>query len=108
MEPEAQTRQLVPAPFLGPCQPAFVRVEEDEIVDVANIAWRPQHFLDEMIETVEVDVGEELACLIAQRQPAPPFQWTEQVVIRKPMLHLLLRVGVIDDQVDKPQLLASV
>lgn len=45
----------------APCGEAVgVVVEEGEIVDVAEVAIRPQHLLAEVVEPVEVDVGEEL------------------------------------------------
>ena len=50
-----------------------------------------------MVEVVEVDVGEELAGLIAQRQTAAALGRAEQVVADIPLADVFLRVGVVDD-----------
>ena len=46
-----------------------VVVEEREVVDVAQVAPRPQDLLAEVVETVEVHVGEELARQVAMGRP---------------------------------------
>ncbi len=45
-------------------------VDEHEVVDVAHIARRAQGVLDELVEGIEVDVGEELRRKVADRKAA--------------------------------------
>ena len=40
-------------------------VEDDEIVHVAYVVFRVEFVFDILVEFVEVDVGEELACPVA-------------------------------------------
>src|SRR5437762_1551809 len=58
---------------------------------------------DEVIEGVEIDVGEKLASLIAQRQTPTPLGRGEQVVAGKPHQHRALGVAVVDDLANEPQ-----
>ncbi len=51
-------------------QPPLVVGEDEEVIDVADVA-QPEMVGDEVVERVEVDVGEKLASLVArQRGPA--------------------------------------
>jgi hypothetical protein len=56
-----------------------------------------------MIERIEVDVREELARLVADRDAATPFAGDEQVVAGEPVVNLFLRVAAVDDSADQPQ-----
>ena len=56
-----------------------------------------------MVETIQVDVGEELTGQVADGQPSPPLIRTEQVVPSKVEVHRLLRVGAVDDAVRQCQ-----
>ena len=51
-------------------QPVLVIGEEDQVIAVPHITRHPQLFLDEVIDRVQQDVGEELAGQIANWQPA--------------------------------------
>ena len=55
-------------------QPPLVVGEDQEVIDVADVA-QPQPVGDEVIERIEVDVGEELAGLVAQRQAPCAARW---------------------------------
>ena len=55
-----------PAP---PGQRRGAVVEQGEVVHVAQIARRAQHFLHEVAQAVEMDVGEERAGEVADGQP---------------------------------------
>ena len=57
-----------------------VVVKEGEIVHIANVALGPQHLLAEVVEAVEVEVGEELDCEVADGETAPPLEGGEEVV----------------------------
>ena len=78
-------------------------MEEREIVHVAQIALRSQDLLAEVVQAVEVDVGEELAGQVADGQAAPALERGEQVVARKVERHRLLGVGAVDDPVRQRQ-----
>jgi len=77
-----------------------VVVEQGKIVDVPHIALRAQDFLHEMVERIEIDVGERLARQVPDGQPAPPLDRGKQVVAGEENFDRLLRVGTIDDRID--------
>jgi hypothetical protein len=56
-----------------------------------------------MVERVEVDVGEELAGLVADGDAAPALRRGKEVVAGEPVPHGLLGVAMVDDLVDQPQ-----
>ena len=80
MQRQASAGEIWRQPIAPAFQDLRVIVEQGEVVDVPNVAPHPQHLRAEMIEAIEVDVGEELAGQIADRQPAPPAIRLEQVV----------------------------
>ena len=83
-----------------PALEAFgVVVEEREVVHVAQVALRSQHLLAEVVQAVEMDVGEELAGQVADGQAAPALERGEQVVAGVVERHRLLGVGAVDDPV---------
>ena len=55
--PSFQETGDAPPPLLEPIR---IVVEKREVVDVAQIAFRPKNLLAEVVEAVEVEVGEEL------------------------------------------------
>ena len=58
-----------PGDAVPPVREAFgVVVEEREVVDVAQVALRPQDLLAEVVQAVEVHVGEEPAGQVADGQ----------------------------------------
>ena len=67
LEPPASEISLDPQSPID--QDRGIVVEQREVVDVADIG-RLQHLGHEVIEAVEVEIGEELAGQIADRQPA--------------------------------------
>ncbi len=81
LEPEAfeELADLVPNLVETP----LVVGEDEEIIDVADVA-QPEPVGDEVVERVEVDVGEELAGLVAQREATPTLDGREQVVAGEP------------------------
>ena len=93
----------VPDLFSHVGQVPLVVGEHQKIIDVADIALDPQPVLDEVIERVEVDVGEELAGLVADGDAPPPFAGREQVVAGELVQDFFLRVAVVDDLADQPQ-----
>lgn len=81
----------------------MIVTEEREIIDIPDIFLCTDPFLDEMIEAVEIDVGEELAGQISDRQSAAAFHRREQIVSVKVCLNLLLGIAGIDDRLDQPE-----
>ena len=74
-------------------------VEEGEVVHVAHVPLGPQHLLAEVVEAIEVEVGEELAGEVANGQAAPPLEGGEEVVAGEMEVDGLLGVGAVDDAV---------
>src|SRR5262249_42883856 len=64
-------------------EPLLVVGEDEKVIDVADVA-QSQALGDEVVQGIEVDVGEELAGLVAQRQSSPPLRRREQVVAGEP------------------------
>lgn len=101
--------QLQPPPLQetgDACAPLRQRgrivMEQREIIDVAQIR-RAQHFRDEMVASVEIEIGEDLAGEVADREAAPPLEGREQVLAGEMQIDRLLRVGAINDQIHQPQ-----
>jgi hypothetical protein len=53
-----------------------------------------------VIEAVEIEVGEELAGQVADRQAAAALEWREQIVAIEIEVDRLLRVRGIDDEIE--------
>ena len=70
-------------------RPIPLAVVEYELIDVADVA-QPEPVGDEVVERVEVHVGEELAGLVAQRQAPTSLGGGEQVVAGEVALDLFL------------------
>src|SRR3954447_24525302 len=62
---------------IRPCAPSFTPSWRT-VINVAHVATDALVVLDEVVERVEVDVGEELAGLVADGQTAPPLRRREQ------------------------------
>jgi hypothetical protein len=71
--------------------------KRQKIIDVADVALDTQPLLDEVVERVQVDVGEELTRLVADGEAPPPLTGREQIVAGKVDLDLFLRVAAVDD-----------
>ena len=79
--------ETTPFEVAGDPSPPFVQplglvVKQHEIVHVAHIALRPQDILAEMIEAVQIDIGEELAGQVSDGEAPPTLPRREQVVAR--------------------------
>src|SRR5262249_10233144 len=72
------------------------------VINVADVT-QPEMLGDEVIERVEVNLGEDLAGLVARGRTSPPFGGREQVVAGEPHQHRVLGVAVVDDRADEPQ-----
>jgi hypothetical protein len=83
-------------------QPPLVVGEDQEVINVADVT-QPEPVGHIMIEWIEVDVGEELARLVAQRQALAALDGREQVISGEPQECWLLCVAVVDDQTDQPE-----
>jgi hypothetical protein len=55
-------------------EPLFVVTEEQEVVNIPDIAWDSKFVFDVMIEGVHVDVGPELAREVPNRETAPALE----------------------------------
>ena len=55
-----------------------------------------------MVEAVKIEVGEELAREIADRQAAAALEWREQIVAGEVQLNRFLGIGAVHDRVHQP------
>ena len=78
-------------------------VEQGEVVHVAQIALGAQHLLAEVVQSIQVQIGEELAGEVADRQPAAAFERREQIVAGIVDQHGLLPIAAVDDAVGQCQ-----
>ena len=78
-------------------------VKQRKVIHVAQVPLRPQYFLAEVVQAVQIQIGEELAGQVANWQAAPTFERGEQIVAGIVKIHRLLRIGTIDDAVRQPQ-----
>lgn len=83
--------------YMHPRQCLLVVVEQDEVVDVAEVQPRPKFAQYEVIQRIQVHVGEELRRLVADREAAPPCERREQVVAGEVGGRVFLFVGAVDD-----------
>ena len=60
----------------------MVVMKQREIVHVAHVALCAQHLLAEVVQAVQVEIGEELTGEVADRQPAAALERREQIVSR--------------------------
>ena len=85
MQPESICRKFVRQAF-GSIPHRGPRVsKQQQVVGVANITGQTQLFLDEVVNRIEEDVGEELARQITNREPFGS-QDCKQVVAGEPAL----------------------
>jgi hypothetical protein len=69
--------------------------EEAEIIHVADIAGTAEFFLYKVVDRIEVDVGEELARQVSDREAAAAFEGREELVAGEVLLHVELEdIGV--------------
>jgi len=79
MQYEASLRQEPLNLPSNPVQLALAVVEHPEVVRVANVSPHSELFLDEVVQWIEEDVGEELAGQIANRQSSGAEEGKEVV-----------------------------
>lgn len=82
MEDEAQAREEPLDLPTNVVQSRLAVVESAEVVGIADVSAHPELLLDEVVERVELDVGEELAREVADGEPPGPDE-SEQVVAGK-------------------------
>lgn len=87
------------------CVSKFARIipEQREVVDVTEIAARPQPLSHVVIELVEIHIREELAGEVSDRQTAPSFDRGQQIIARKVEMNGFLRIGPVDNPIEQPQ-----
>ena len=94
--------------ILGNCQlPLFhlspLVVEQCEIIDLPQIAFRTQHLFAIVIKSVEVYVGKELTGQIADRNAASSFQGRKHFIAREMNVDRFLRIGSVNNAVHQIQ-----
>jgi hypothetical protein len=71
--------------------------EKNEIIHVPDITRATKVLLNEVIQTVEIKVGEELTREIPDGQTPSSLDWREQVIALKPTQHRFLRITKSQD-----------
>ena len=89
--------------FTGFRQLPLVVREQQKIIDIAHIALEPQSLFDEVIERIEIHVGEELTGLVADGDASASFAVCEQIIAGKVMLDFFLWITAVDDASRQPQ-----
>lgn len=64
---QLQRRKIKRDVLAGLVQLSFVRAQENQIVNVADVVLNSELLLDEMIETLQKEIGEPLAGIVANR-----------------------------------------
>lgn len=87
--------------------------KQQEVIHVACVGARPEIADDHVVHGIQVDVGEELRRLVAERQPAPAPVRCEKRIAGEIMEHFLLgvgtrRVGTGDDELDETKRIGTV
>lgn len=78
-------------------------MQEHKIVHEANVKAAMQCFFHEMIEGIQINVGEELAGQIADGQAAPALKRQEQIIAGEIPVGFCLRIAAVNDFVNQPQ-----
>lgn len=60
MKLQMKTLQIILNVLFGRPQKIFLVVQHNKIVHVAQVILAPQFFFDEMIQTIQINVGKEL------------------------------------------------
>lgn len=102
MQDQTKSLQKTGHLFRSPPQPALVIAEERQIIGIADIARRAQHFFHEMVEGIEIQVGEKLTGQVPDGDPSPAFIRCEEVVPRKIVERWILRITVPDNALREP------
>lgn len=77
--------------------------EQQEVIDVAGIGARAEVANDQVVHGVEIDVGEELGCLVAERQSAAAVVRREEGIAGEVVEDLVAGVGTGDEQPDEAE-----
>ena len=80
-----------------------VVVKQSEVINIAQVTFCAENLLAEVVQTVEIDVGEELAGQVADGQAPASLKGRQQVIAREEMMDRLLRIGTVDDPVGEVQ-----
>lgn len=75
--------------------------EDHEVVHVSEIGAAAEMLLHEVVQWVEIEVGEELAREVADRQAAPPLDRREEIVAGEPEERVGMSTAAVEDSVQK-------
>jgi hypothetical protein len=103
VQPQPPRFQPGPTDSQGLPQSLPVTAHQHEVVAVANIPAYSGLIGQQMVEPVEIPIGEPLARQVADGQTLPSPHHIQERIAWKPVLDLLLFVGPVHDQVHQPQ-----
>lgn len=103
MQTQAAAFQKPGNPVPPDIEATGVVMEQGKIIHVPQVPVSSQHLLAEMIQAVQIDVGEELAGQVADRQATTPAIRGEQIVSGVIAVDRLLGIGPVDDPVRQGQ-----
>ena len=81
----------------------FVVGKDNQVIDVASPKLWLQFFVEKPVQGVEVDVGEELGCLVPEGKTPAAFQRRKEVIAGEIVSHFLLGIGGADYGGGKPK-----
>lgn len=102
MQPQAQAGEVRGHGLFDVPESVFVVAENDEIVTVADIGTAAQCLFDEVIEAVEIDIGEELAGEVADGKALATGRGREQIIAREIVQYLWLEIAGVDNLPHEP------
>ena len=100
MQPQASRTQILLDPRPPLRQIRRIVVKQRKIVHVAEIGCL-ENLSHKMIKTVEIEIAEELAGEVADRQPATQPEGLKQIVTVEVEIDRLLRVGPVHNPVEQ-------
>ena len=103
MDFQPQTGQVLFDGDSGCGQEGWVIGEQGEIIDIAEILLGWELFGDEVIEAVEVDIGEKLAGEVADGQSLAAATGGEGRIAGEIVEDGVLGIAVVNDLVDQPE-----
>ena len=77
--------------------------KDQKVVAVADVIPAAHLIHDRVVEAIEQHIGKKLTRQVADGQPSPPLREREKIIALVPLLHRLLRIAAIDDQIKGAQ-----
>jgi hypothetical protein len=95
--------QKSPDLLTGGPQLGLVVAKDGKVVHVTHIPMRPECFFHVVVKGIQVYVGKQLACQVADGKPLPSLQGGEEVVAHKVPRHRYGWTAMVNDLLRQPQ-----